>query len=109
MLNVLELLGLLKKHGYASRINVQEARRSIKLPARYPQMPSPNKSCQLNRWTQHRPVHSFGNAFAREPSVELYSAETQPGQLSGWSNPSERFWLLFSLQGGFELSVALTH
>jgi hypothetical protein len=36
-------------------------------------------------------------------------AKTQPGQRSGWSNLSERFWLLFSMPGGFYLSVASTH
>jgi hypothetical protein len=38
-----------------------------------------------------------------------YSAKTYPGQRSGCFNPSERFWLLFSMQGGFKLSVASTH
>jgi hypothetical protein len=30
-------------------------------------------------------------------------------QRSCWSNPSKRFWLLFSMPGGFWLSVASTH
>jgi hypothetical protein len=31
----------------------------------------------------------------------LYPVNTQPEQRSGWSSPSERFWLLFSMPGGF--------
>jgi len=33
--------------------------------------------------------------------VWLYPVNTQPEQRSGWSSPSERFWLLFSMPGGF--------
>jgi hypothetical protein len=31
----------------------------------------------------------------------LYPVNTQPEQRSGWSNPSKRFWLLFSMPSGF--------
>ena len=33
--------------------------------------------------------------------VWLYPVNTQPEQRSGWSSPSERFWLLFPMPGGF--------
>jgi len=58
-------------------------------------------ACQLNRSMQHHPVRCFDNACAGELSVWLHSVKAQPEQRSGWSNPSKRSWLMFSMPSRF--------